>query len=234
MKKFFKMFGAAGLLAGMLMVGGCGSSDDSATPQGRVVKAPVAGATVTYSDGTSTTTDSNGYYAYKGLAVTTAGGTYPDMNGVSRPAPNMATPAGKTNVTPLSTLFVNASPADQAKITALLGTASIDTVVVGTISGASNVLVAKLNETLGEVLTQVKEGNATPSAAFIAGMAAQVATLTPATAATTTGLLDALKANVVEAPVTIDETKVIAIADKTIEGAVVPANTGSTGGTTIK
>ena len=241
MKKFLKMFGAAGLVAGMLMVGGCGDSDSKT--QGKVVKAPVSGATVTYSDGTTTTTNSNGTYTYNGLAVTTSGGTYTDMNGTVRNAPDMATPAGKINVTPLTTLYANASSADQVKLLALLGTASIDTVVTGTVTGATNVLVAKLNESLGEVLTQLNDGGAAPSVAYLAGLATQIATLTPTTALTATNIVAAINANTVTTTVTIDTTAVAAIADLTNEGSVVPTtgpttpastgSTGSTGGTSV-
>ena len=255
MKRFLKIFGAAGLVAGMLMAGGCGDSDSKT--QGKVVKAPVNGATVTYSDGTTTTTGSNGTYTYNGLAVTTSGGSYTDMNGAVRHAPDMATPAGKTNVTPLTTLYVNASDADKVKLLDLLGTASIDTVVTGTVTGATNVLVAKLNESLGEVLTQLNDrGTAAPSATYLAGLAAQIATLTPTTALAATSIVAAINANTVPTTVTIDTTAVTAIANLTNEGSVVPTtgptadpttppltttppptsstgSTGSTGGTSV-
>ena len=89
MKKVFRMFGAVVLVAGMLLAGGCGSSD-GARPQGQVVKGPVLYAVVRYADGTTTKTDEKGYYTYNGQAVTTSGGSYTDMNGVFRTAPAMA------------------------------------------------------------------------------------------------------------------------------------------------
>ena len=234
MKKFFKMFGAAALLAGMMMVGGCG--DDAAAPVGKVVKGPVGGATVTYVGGGTAVTNTDGSYPYTGAAVTTTGGTYTDLNGVSRTAPNMSTPAGKANVTPLTTLFVNASVADQAKLLTLLGVASIDTAVVGTVSGATNVLVAKLNESLGEVLTQFKAAGVTPTAAYLQDLAAQAATLTPTTALVAANIVAAVNATTApHAGVVINTVAVAAIADKAKEGAVIPA-TGSTGstGTVVK
>ena len=155
----------------------------------------------------------------------------------------MASPAGKSNVTPLTTLYVNSSPADQAKLLALLGgSTSIDTVVTGTVSGATNVLVAKLNESLGEVLTQISDGKAVYSPAYLAGLATQVATLT--STPTAADIVAAINANTVTPPVVINMATVTAIADKIHVGSVVPpapapgplptGSTGSTGGTSIQ
>ena len=235
MNCFFRKVGAAGLVAGMLLAGGCGSDDSN--PQGQVVKGPVVGAKVTYKDGKSVTTDANGYYASNGQAVTTSGGSYTDMNGAFRTAPDMASPAGKSNVTPLTTLYVNASPADQEGLLALLGgRTSIDTVVTGTVSGATNVLVAKLNESLGEVLTQIRDGKAVTSPAYLAGLATQVAKLT--STPTAADIVNAINANTVKSAVIINTAAITKIADATRQGSVVPSgpapsgSSGSTGGIT--
>jgi hypothetical protein len=233
MKKFFKMFGVVGILAGMLMLSGCGD-DGTATTSGRVVKGPVNGAKITYSDATTETSTSEGYYTYKGLAVTTTGGTYTDLNGATKSAPDMATPAGKANVTPLTTIFAKASAADQAALLTLLGGASIDTYVVGTVSGATAILVAKLNETIGEVLAQAKSYGVTVN---YASMATAVAKLSPTTITGTGGgtalataavsgvsFTDAQKALVIAAAVVI--------ADKAKEGATIPTAVAPTTPTT--
>src|SRR3990172_8449471 len=144
MKKTLGMFSIAALLAGMLLVGGCGGSGDSVLPpgagpvippppveEGFAIKGPVIGATVRYSDDTTAVTGIDGNFPYKAtLSVRTTGGTYRDANNLLRQSPDMSAPPGMRNVTPLTTLYNNASPEDRVKLVALLGTASIDTKVV--------------------------------------------------------------------------------------------------------
>lgn len=216
----------------------------TATTYGYVVKGPVGSATVTYSDNTTTTTTSTGRYSYKGLAVTTTGGTYVDVSGVTRNAPNMATPAGKANVTPLTTIFANASAADQTALLTLLaagGVTSIDSYVTGTVTGTANVFLEKLNETIGEVLTQCKELGVPATATYLAGIANKVGALSYTTivgtgggAILSTAVVTATGTTLSTAQQTTVGTKATTVSNSIVEGKVVPTgSTGSTGGNIV-
>ena len=230
MRNIMMRFSVAGLLVVMALIGGCGGGDGGSVGGGSVgggsekgyaIKGPVTNATVTYSDGTTSLTGADGSFPYKGLAITCTGGTYMDVDNLPRQAPDMAAPAGMRNLTPLTTLYYYADTATRSKLTALVAPASIDTVVVGTITGETNVLAAKLNESLGELLTQIKDHDFTPTPAYLAGLATQVATLTPATALLSASIVAAVKANTVAAPIVINTDAVSATADKTKEGSAI-------------
>lgn len=240
MRHLLRFLAVAILLTALMTLAGCG---EDSTPQGRVVKGPTYGATVTYSDGTTAVTDANGYYPDKGLSVTTTGGFYTDMNGVVRPAPNMAAPAGFTFVTPLTTIYTNASAADKAALETLVGgLTNINSAVVGTVT-ASNELVAKLNETIGEVLTQFITYGATATPAYLANVATAVVALPAATitgvggGATLSNDVANAAGSTLTAPQIVTVTaKATVISNATIINATVPttapaATTGSAGGT---
>ena len=234
MKRIRMVISVAALLACIALVGACGGggggdgAGGSGTPLAFVIKGPVYNATVTYSDNTTALTATDGSFPYKSLAVTTSGGTYMDMNGERRLAPNMAAPANMTHVTPLTTLYTYADAATRSRLETLMGGISgIDTAVTGSVT-AANALVAKMNESLGEALTQLTEGGYTPTSTYLAGLATAIGNLTPAAAGTGAGIAAAVTANTVAAPVVINTDAVVAIANDTAPGDVVqpviPAN----------
>jgi chitodextrinase len=232
MSSNWKRYTIGALLACLpLSIAGCGGDGNGGSADyAQAVKGPVAQATVSYSDGTTTTTNANGYFLYKtGLSVKTTGGTYNDVDGKSRQAPDMATPAGKKNITPLTTLYVNADAATKVKLDALISGSSIDTIVSGALSGATNILITKLNETIGELLTQAKTFNTAPN---LSGIATAVANLTAATISGTGGSAALATAAVTASGLTAAQATTViaaatAIADKVKEGAIIVPVTSS-------
>lgn len=162
MKKFMKMFGAAALLAGMMMAGGCG--DDAAqTPQGRLVKGPVTGAIVTDVTGKEMTTQTvNGYFPAIGTGpYKSSGGKYFNLKAdgsgydtsVELNAPPLTAPIGTTQLTPLSTVCANASAADAKIITDALAAAGLSLNSDLSVPTVANKNTFALNESLGTILS---------------------------------------------------------------------------------
>ncbi len=235
------------LIVAVMVIAGCGDNSSS-TQTGTVSKGPVNGAKARFFTAAgvfanySARSNASGTIPYTGGRVTTTGGVYTDMNGAVRSAPPLETPAGMRNVTPFTTLYANASPADRINLQNLIGTLSIDTAVTGTIS-STNALMAKLNESIGELLTQISEQGGTPSGTYLADVATAVGNLNPTTAAVSATLVTALTSVTAPTGVAINSTALTAIANTTIAGATVPtaapattatpttASTGSGSGT---
>lgn len=231
MKNFLKMFGAVGLLAGMLMAGGCG--DDNVTPSGRVVKGPVSGAVVTDSKGVviSTQTNSGGYFTVGGTApYTTNGGTYFPLtasgtySAVAVNAPPMSAPAGATQITPLSTLFTTLTAAQQAALLTKLGLGSLNDDLA--VKSAANTKAFTLSETVGAVLTQAVTNGA--SLAQINTIASSMATaintsLTAAATVDTAAITAAVTAGIAAIPA----ATVPAAITGTLAAAATTATTGA-------
>lgn len=99
----------------------------------------------------------------------------------------------------------------------------------------TQVLVAKLNESVGEVLTQLQDKGFTPTPEYLADLAGQVSTLTAAdvTAPESTALVDAIKNTTVPTgPAVIDFIRVQAIDTAIIEGFTIGTETTTTTTTT--
>lgn len=129
MKKFFKMFGAAGLLAGMLILGGCG--DDAAAPttttkSTTIPTTSVAAAPVGSPTGSIATT----------AAVPATSSTSVSINGVATTLTGGVTiNSGVTIVPPAGSTFTTATP-PVIQVTQPLNGTTIDntTAIVGGIS----------------------------------------------------------------------------------------------------
>jgi hypothetical protein len=211
MKKYFKMFGVVGLLAGMMMVAGCG--DDNAA-KGRVVKGPVSGAKVTDSLGTVLTySTTNGYFNLGGTApYSSNGGQYYALNAagtaysVLTSAPPLTAPAGTTQLTPLSTAYENATAADKLVITDALKKAGLTLNSDLSVKTTANANAYILNETVGTYLaTLVNTAGFAPTLAQMNAAAkalsayiAKIPDLSTATAAT---IKAAVSSNAVSADV---------------------------------
>jgi hypothetical protein len=243
-----KVSGFAMALALTAGLTACGNSVEGGTavevPQGQVVKAIVAGAKVVDGSGKVliASTLADGKFPLTGTGpFTSTGGVYNDMSGAPRTAPTLVAEAGSTNITPLTTLYYYASPADKVKLEALCQSAGVaeDAVSTGTVStNPSLAALAKLNETIGEALTQLGS-SATP--AYLQGLATATATNVQkldAAGASTTVLLAAIGSVTLPTGATpLDNTKITAIGNATTPGAIVPApptagTTGTTGGST--
>jgi len=225
MRKIFAVIGVAWLFAIMTLIVGCGSGGGgSFPPDGIVAKGPVAGATVTYVGRGYTATTANGTYRcnYK-FAVTTTGGTFVDVNGSVRLAPDMASPAGVCNVTPLTSLYYYADPETRLALEAKFGTLDdLSEVVLNEVT-TENELIAKLNESLGEVMTQIKEGDGISFpvySTYLGNLAEQVADL-DFDDLTTSDIVDAIVA-AGPAPVGINLGAVAQVADVTVDGVELP------------
>ncbi|MEI6702276.1 MAG: hypothetical protein WCL71_01910 [Deltaproteobacteria bacterium] len=252
MKRMLNMLGSVGLLGAALMLGGCGDASEKTPPTtGQVAIGPVTGAKVKVTNAASTTesarfsnyssrTDSSGTFttpaAYAtalttgnrlGLAYSSTGGTFTNISGATgKAAPDLATPAGFRNITPLSTLYNAASTANKANLVALLGSQEVDTVFIGTIPD-SLLLFAKLNNTIGEALHQFKVGSPTVTGtaltAWYTGTATALGILTPDQAVDTTTLAVALTASLpttwTAAQKTTITNRLTMIARKTVTGA---------------
>lgn len=232
-----KVLGGAATIALVAGLAACG--DDRSAPTGDVVKGPVTGATVTDKDGkiisfakadgtTAFVLTSPGPYK-------STGGTYTDVNGVKgRKAPDLEAAADDKNITPMTTLYKNADAATKAKLEALCTAAGVtpDTIVVGTVTAKLEAL-ANLNETIGELLTQIKENKQTVPATFLQNLAAEVAKFTKLDDANTDAtLVAAITSVATSAGVTIDQTKLTSIANATDTGTIIPGGTTDTTGTT--
>jgi hypothetical protein len=258
MKKFFTMFGAAGLVAGMLMVGGCGSDHDAPpVAQGKVVKGPVVGATVKDANGVTVgTTDATGSFPLTGTApYYSTGGTYVTLNadgtaGTAIAAPPMSTPAGVSQITPLSTLV------NQATIAAAKPTATADEkadllkllAVIDANGGLSTDLSVKttansallnLSETIGAVLASVATTSPTSLATAETAMIAAVTSLSATATNTTAAVLAAVSTELTLTLPTL-ATALNTVATTASTGTTAapigalptpPASTGSTGST---
>jgi len=238
MKKAMKV---TAVITGLVAIGmfvGCG--DDSSQSTGLVAKGLVSGAKVKYKTSAGTFTSYSARSAsltavipYNGLEVASTEGKYTDMNGTTRNAPDLATPAGFKNVTPLTTLYNSATATEKTALQTLLGTLSMDTVVTGTIT-SSNLIVSRLNEVVGEVLTQFKDRGYTVSLSALATAvaASSSADLTSTTSATLTTLATTL-VSAAGSSLTTDQkriiiTQTVAIANKTIVSATVPTSAPAT------
>lgn len=242
MNKFFKMFGATGLLAGMLILGGCG--EDAATPQGQVVKGPVNGAVVTGANGATFTTAANGKFPLFGGPYTATGGTYHDLaTNTDKPAPVMRAQTNARNITVLTTL-VNDNPTLKAKIESL-GIKFDDALTTVT---AGNKDAIALNEAVGVALASITTAGASTAeiTSFITKIATELAATDPVTdeiAPTDIGNLvkDALTTTVFTTPAVIASvvtattqiTNTVTAVNNLPVGATLTGSTGSTG-TTIK
>lgn len=239
MKRILKLLSVSGLLACIVLFGACSehsewdSNGNGGGSDGycRVIKGPVAGATVFFASGApSETTKADGKYTCtQNSGVTTTGGYYRDMNGQIRLAPDMSAPAGySSNVTPLTTLYNNASPAVKTELAALLSSPRFDSAVLGQVTN-QNLAIAKLNEGIGEALTQLQEqlGHA-PSAEYLATFAAQVLAMLKAagnTVPSSAAIAAALPAHSEIRAGTMNDIKsdVVAIADKVVVGGTLGA-----------
>lgn len=177
MKKFMKMFGLAGLLAGMMMVAGCGGDDAAAPaasgPAGSVLQGAVSGATVVAKKAGSNDfskaetgeltakTGTDGKFKFQTVptyAYTLV--TLPDGTDILTGKKNvqLIAKAGSQYVTPLTTL-VALNPAAEANLLALAGgtATSIGDVNISNTTPAALVLaksietaVAAMSETISK------------------------------------------------------------------------------------
>lgn len=125
MSKIWKL-GMSGILAlgfsGILMlVAGCGGGGGGSTvTSGAVVKGPVTGAAVTDASGKAAITGSDGRFSITNATggFTSHLGTYVPISDstTSRTAPDMATPAGSVNITPLTTIAALTPAANRAAV----------------------------------------------------------------------------------------------------------------------
>jgi hypothetical protein len=269
MKKLLNVLGTAGLLGTALMLGGCGdASDQSPATTGQVAIGAVSGATVKVSNASSTTesaklsalssiTDSSGTFTIPvasatalstgnriGIAFSSTGGTFTNMSGATgKAAPDLATVAGYRNITPFTTLYNAASTAAKASLDTLVSNQDIDTVVLGTIP-ENLLLMAKLNNTIGEALYMFKIFGVTATssttsvkttATWLASTATALGALTPDQALDTATLVSTLtiSANLPTIPAGTGASQSVAarttllgqrlemIARKTVTGAVI-------------
>jgi hypothetical protein len=239
MKNFKKML--IGCCLGMLMMSaGCGSDSPDPTPLGKVVKGPVVGATVF--DNTNAkigTTDANGNFPLLGTGpYHTTGGTYTPLNengtaGTPIAAPPMAAPAGVNQITPLSTLYVAATPAQKAQIEALLANAGVTlntdmsaklAATATNASGVNSILI--LNETIGAALQRPEAQTSTEiSTAVTNSLIAAVATLSTKTKAELTTGTAALVTAAVTTAISADQT--LSAISSTLTNAATPASQGA-------
>lgn len=244
--KFKKL---VGYTAAVLLVAGlaaCGS-DERQIPTGQVVKGVVTGAKVTDEKGTVliASTLADGKFPLNGVgAVSTTGGTYTDMAGKKRNCPDLSAEAGDKNITPMTTLYKNATAADKEKLETLCKNAGVtpDTIVSGKTIPANLEAISKLNETIGEALTQLKDSGAskTEISSFETSLATQIVTTFTKLddAKTTATLITAITS--VTPPKPLNTTALTSIANSTIAGATIPdppktdtpvtTITGTTGG----
>ncbi|BCS55026.1 hypothetical protein [Geobacter sp. SVR] len=233
MKKFLKMFGFVGLLAGMLMVAGCG--DDAAkAPTGKVVKGPVNGATVSFANSALTaTTDANGNYTIlvPGAAVTSTGGTYFDLaTNTSKTAPTLTAAAGATAITPITTVLNQLSGQAKIDFTAALTKLGITNPLTDSLATvtSSNRVAITLNEILGDAIASGASN--TDVNTFAANIATSVNTTVPASESAL-----ATAASGAAAGTSISTTSFNTIADAVNElpnnGTLPTGSTGGTGGT---
>lgn len=206
------MFGAAGLLAGMLMVSGCGSDDNSPpVAQGKVVKGPVYLAKVYDVNGIYfTDTDKNGNFQMTATGpYTTTGGTYYPLDEFGHAAttpiaaPPMSAPAGVSQITPLSTLVNQASiaaakpTATQAEKDNLLKLLAVIDANGGlktdlSVKTTANSALLNLNETIGAVLASVATTSPTSLLTAETAMIAAVTSLSATTTNTNAAVLAAV------------------------------------------
>lgn len=183
----------------MALAAGCG--DSTTLPTGHVVAAPVVGATVTDANGNVIgTTDASGKFFVRGSGVLTSkGGKYVDANGVQQNAPDLKAPAGASQITPISTLFVKNPAAAQALMTKF----GIDLNTDLSVKTAKTAAAMKLNETLGALIQAA--GNANVDAVIAA-------------------IATALQSNTLDLT---DETKLSSFAQNVITAANIPALTAN-------
>jgi len=235
---------AAALVAGLIACG----SDHS---EGTVEKNNVTGATVTGGSGKvlATNTVDGKFPLDEDGPYKSTGGIYTDMNGVVRNAPDLEADKGSRNVTPMTTLYKYATPAVKEKLYELCEAAGVkpDTIVAATTIPPELAAIKKLNETVGEALTQIKDGKAssTATAAFIQNLATSIANLSSLddvkAGSTMVNLVTTAATSTTSLTVGIDKTKLTSIANTTVAGTTIPAPpasnstptvvTGTTGGT---
>jgi hypothetical protein len=242
---------AAALVAGLIACG----ADHS---EGTVEKNNVTGATVTGGSGKvlATNTENGKFPLDEDGPYKSVGGKYTDMNGVVRNAPTLEADKGNRNVTPMTTLYKYADAATKQKLYALCEAAGVepDTIVDEATIPAEKAALKKLNETVGEALTQLADGKAssTSIAAFLQNLATACANLSSLddikAGSTMVNLVTTAAASTPSLTVGIDKTKLTSIANATAAGATIPAppattstptvvtgtTGGSTGGTSIK
>lgn len=164
MEKFETMRMVRGGLLALAMAsfaacGGGGGSSISATPTGKVVKGPVAGAhvfdvnNVHFAD-----TDATGSFPLSAPGpYHTLGGSYVPLDaqgnaGAPIPAPPLSAPTGCSQITPLSTLVASAAPADQAKILATLQSLGVTLDTDLSVKTTANTAALVLSESVGAML----------------------------------------------------------------------------------
>jgi hypothetical protein len=186
MKKFLMMFGAVGLLAGMLMLSGCG--DDSKANTGKLVKGLVSGEVVKDTAGTTLTgTTGTGI---DGLFTLGGNGSYVS-SGLGKYTPLTATGAAGTAVfapvmklsggsimSPLSTLVYNDTT---GKVLANLKLLGIDLNTDLSVKTATNANAMIYNEAVGAILQATGGTDATVIAALVANLSATLPTTLSAT-----------------------------------------------------
>ena len=235
------------LIAGLTACG----SDTTTIPQGKVVKGPVAGATVRDVNGNVVgITNSKGEFPLTGTGpYSSSGGTYFPLlaNGTydTTPlaAPPMKAPAGVTIITSLSTLVADASSADQEAIMATLekiGISSLNTDL--SIKTPENEHAFILSETVGAVIAKAVSSGATAdelnsiisavNTALSDGALADAETFDAETIATAVQaqITDAL-GNSDLAATLIEAATATATGADALEYYIPPPVTGTTGGT---
>lgn len=246
MKAFAKIGISACLLMAAGLMYGCG--DDDYTQTGQVVKAPVFGAKVKFEgfNNYSTRSGQNGRFviAHPNAKMTSTGGTFFDLaTGTTKNAPTMLAPAGAANITALTTLVANASPADATALQQMFAKLGIsyDNALATVSSDGKNKSAMALNEIIGDLLVRnVSTANIT---AFMNNLVPLVVALPTATdfsnpdiilekvntAATTTSNETSGAFNA--AAVSAAATTIVAEIKSLPVNQPLPTPTGTTGGT---
>lgn len=190
MKTFLGKLAVVMLAGTFMMAGGCGKSSHHDASTGKVIKGPVAGASVYDAAGNLVaTTDSHGNYSTGSTGpFSTVGGTYFDLaSGKVIAAPPMKAPAGATHITPLSTMVASASPADAQLILAGLAKMGVDLNTDLSVKTAQNAAALIISETIGAVLSQAMTAGFTASqlTSLTADLVSAVVSVTNSAAPTT-------------------------------------------------
>lgn len=251
MKKFRTFLLASLVTVAFGLMAGCGSDDPAPTPKGTVVKGPVSGAQVYDVNNVLVgTTDANGQFPLAGTGpYRTVGGKYTPLKADGTPgtpvdAPPMKAPVGVSQITPLTTLFANATPAEQTQITSTLTKLGITLNTPLNAKTTTNAAAIELNESVGAVL-QAAQSTPTLTDTVTQSLITSVTSLAAGTAPIdATAITQAVTTPIKENPAlsTISTTLTTA-ASTAVEGAskapvgplpappAPPAPTGSTGGT---
>lgn len=225
----------------------CGSNEPS-TPQGRVVKGPVVGATVTDSSNPpkTFTTDKNGNFPLTGTApYFSTGGTYFPLvvvNGVGTvsttplPAPPLVSYGSSSQITPLTTLVAGST--NPTQMLATLTGEGVDLNTDLSTSTSTNTVALTLSEAVGAAMQQALNDGVSPSDIaniIVPALANAVSNLTiaPVTAAINAAVVtDPALASVSQNIINTANAQATAAATLPVNTVIPPPiNTGATGST---